>query len=176
VTAIVCPNCGRLPTYERMGVWPGNTHCRNCYDGAEDSGEVSRLIGYGDAPEQATAEWNDNVSSYVADLHEMQLLRVIAECDGDIDAGHAEPERLRALARLYRDELTARHKDAIETVVDNELGSRVYAGRIGADEAAELVGNSPALSELYRLHDGPGVNPVTTAVIHGVSRRVCGAA
>lgn len=31
--------------------------CPNCYDGAEDSGELSRLQGHGATAEAATAEW-----------------------------------------------------------------------------------------------------------------------
>jgi hypothetical protein len=172
VTAL-CPNCGRAPDFTLYSSGPGNTLCPNCYDGAEDSGDVSQLIGYGDTREQADAEWGARVADYLGDQDELVLLERIAECDREIDGGHAEPERLRALGRLLRDELTARHGDAIETVVDHALGSSPYARRITREEAIEIVESSPQLTEMVTLFE---IDRVVDVVVRGVARRLCGAA
>lgn len=60
-----CP-CGTAATVD---VTPARAehrwscHCQRCYDGTEDSGSLSLLVGYGATPEQAIAAWWDLVEN-----------------------------------------------------------------------------------------------------------------
>ena len=176
----LCPHCGKAPEVFQPARISHHVvaHCVPCNwpvrETENEHGHTQELYGAtGQTNEEALDEWSSRVADYLGDEDELVLLEQIAECDREIDGGHAEPERLRALGRLLRAELTARHGDAIETVVDHVLGSSTYARRITREEAIEIAEGSPQLVEMVALF---GADRVVDVVVRGVARRLCGAA
>jgi hypothetical protein len=53
-----CP-CGAELQVRHMGCRTWTVVCPECYDGTEDSPDVSRVQGRGDTPEQAIKDWHE---------------------------------------------------------------------------------------------------------------------